>query len=151
MILGSVFSFLQIVHALFSLPPLLVFLYDLYGSIVVDSQTGKVTNYQDFGGGISAFTVSIFVGALLSVFASICNRNWGKRAALVSHFVVLFAFKTAIIWNIYFSGRADQRILTEYPLPFSIFLVDIVALVVGIIFYSNSSEKNVEPGLNCAE
>lgn len=130
---GGCFWFIfQTVHATFSLGALLLFMTDLRGSIVVNA-AGKVENYQDFGGGLSTLFECVFIAFLIYLVSGIFQRNYGKKASIVSHFVVIFLLKGAMIWNIYFSGRTDPRIIETFPLKAGIFLPDVVALVAGFI------------------
>ncbi len=130
---GCLWFIPQLVHITFSLGGLLLFMNDLGGSIVVDG-TGQVTNYQDFGGGISSLFQSIFIAALIFVAARIFARNYGRNALFIGHFAIVFLLKGAMIWNIYFSGRTDSRIIAAFPLELRIFLPDIAALIAVFLF-----------------
>lgn len=141
---GGCFWFIfQTVHTTFSLGPLLGFMADLRGSIVVNA-AGKVENYQDFGGGISTLFECVFIAFLIYLIAGIFKRNYGRKAAIISHFIAIFLLKGAMIWNIYFSGRTDARIIEAFPLKTGIFLADIVALVAGFIIFQTLACDTVQ-------
>ena len=115
---------------------LLVFSNDLGGSITIDQATGKVVNYQDFGGGLSAiFTVFLITMAAWGLVRYFLE-NYGSRTALASHLLLVLGIKGAILWTIYLSGRYDPRILAEFPFNPIVFILDVPILFLAIFLPS---------------
>ncbi|HAE38656.1 MAG TPA: hypothetical protein DCG57_08455 [Candidatus Riflebacteria bacterium] len=122
----------QLLHINFSLGALLILSNDLQGSIVIDKNSGQVMNYQDFGGGITAlFTALLITVVLWTVIRTVWGSANLEKAVLV-HFVIVFAFKGALIWSIYFSGKIDPRILARYSLYPGLFVPDAIALILAV-------------------
>lgn len=139
MLEGVAWLIAQLFHIHFSLGGLLIFSNDLQGSIVISPETGKVFNYQDLGGGITAlFTVIVITAMVWAVIR--CGWGSDRRKGLLVHFLIIFSLKGALIWSIYFSGRIDSRILAEFPLRFVHFLPDLAALALAAIVLAFSQD-----------
>jgi uncharacterized membrane protein len=136
----------QLVHVFTSLGALLLLAQDLVGSINVSPSTGRVLNFQDMGGGISSLFLVLGITAVVWVVVQVVWTRSGPARALLSHFLIVFGLKGALIWTIYFRDLFDPRILAAYPLEARHFLSDWIAMILSVIYLGFFAKQEEKPG-----